>query len=167
MKPHDDLEQLEALFPYLEQFQTLATRHGIDDIFQDNGGKLLQVLLLTGLRVIAGREGNDAIDADGNEYELKTVNVLKQKQFTTHHHLNPRILEKYRLVPWIFAVYEGIKIIAIYLVNPSDLEAFFAKWEAKWHADGGKDINNPKIPLKHVIAVGTLVYRATEEAALF
>ena len=76
-------------------------------------------------------------------------------------------LEKYRLVPWIFAIYEGIKIIAIYLVKPGDLEAFFAKWEAKWHADGDKDINNPKIPLKHVIAVGTLVYRATEEAALF
>ena len=99
MKPHADLEQLEALFPYLEQFQALATRHGIDDVFQDNGGKLLQVLLLTGLRVIAGREGNDAIDENGNEFELKTVNVLKQKQFTTHHHLNPRILEKYRLVP--------------------------------------------------------------------
>ena len=167
MKPHDDLKQLEALFPYLEQFQALATRHGIDDIFQDNGGKLLQILLLTGLRVIAGREGKDAIDTDGNEYELKTVNVLKQKQFTTHHHLNPRILEKYRLVPWIFAVYEGIKIISIYHVSPSDLETFFAKWEAKWHADGGKDINNPKIPLKHVIAIGILVFQATEDAALF
>ncbi len=167
MKPHDDLNQLEALLPYLEQFQALATRHGIDDIFQDNGGKLLQVLLLTGLRVMAGREGNDAIDADGNEYELKTVNVLKQKQFTTHDHLNPRILEKYRLVPWIFAVYEGIKITAIYHVSPTDLEAFFAKWEAKWHADGGKDINNPKIPLKHVIAVGTLVFRAPQDASLF
>lgn len=167
MKPHADLEQLEALFPYVEQFQALTTRHGIDDIFQDNGGKLLQVLLLTGLRVIAGREGNDAIDEDGNEFELKTVNVLKQKQSTTHHHLNPRILEKYRLVPWIFAVYEGIKISSIYRVNPSDLEVYFAKWQDKWHADGGKDINNPKIPLKHVIAVGRLVFQVTEDATLF
>ena len=73
MKPHADLEQLEALFPYSEQFQALATRHGIDDVFQDNGGKLLQVLLITGLRVIAGRKGNDAIDEEGKQFELKTI----------------------------------------------------------------------------------------------
>jgi Restriction endonuclease PvuII len=167
VKPHDDLRVLEELFPYIQQFQKLATRHGIDDVFQDNGGKLLQVLLLTGLRVIAGREGNDAIDKDGNEYELKTVNVLKQKQFTTHHHLNPRILAKYRLVPWVFAVYEGIKIISIYYVDASDLEVFFKRWEAKWHADGGKDINNPKISLKHVVEVGKLVYRSAPDVPLF
>jgi Restriction endonuclease PvuII len=83
---------------------------------------------------------------------------LKQKQFTTHHHLNPGILAKYRQVPWIFATYNGIELIAVYHVAASDLEVFFSKWEAKWHADGGKDINNPKIPLKHVISVGQLLY---------
>jgi hypothetical protein len=29
-------------------------------IFQDNGGKILQILLITGLKVLPGREGNDA-----------------------------------------------------------------------------------------------------------
>ena len=50
-------------------------------------------------------------------------------------------------VDWIFAVYEGIEIQEIYRLTPQDLEPFFSKWERKWHADGGKDINNPKIPL--------------------
>ena len=38
--------------------------NGINDVFQDNGGKLLQVLLITGLKDIPGREGNDAVDCD-------------------------------------------------------------------------------------------------------
>jgi hypothetical protein len=161
MKAHPDLARLEALLPTIRQYQSLASEHGIDDVFQDNGGKLLQVLLVTGLKVIAGREGNDAVDEHGQQYELKTVNVLKQRQFTTHHHLNPGIIAKYRQVPWIFAVYEAIEIVAVYRVEPADLEPFFAKWEAKWHADGSKDINNPKISLKHVEAVGTLIYSTT------
>jgi len=41
--------------------------------FQDNGGKVLQVLILLGLRISSGREGNDAIDAEDNEYELKQL----------------------------------------------------------------------------------------------
>jgi hypothetical protein len=158
MKAHPDLARLEALLPTIRQYQALASEHGIDDVFQDNGGKLLQVLLVTGLKVIAGREGNDAVDAQGQQYELKTVNVLKQRQFTTHHHLNPGIIAKYRQVPWIFAVYQAIEIVAVYRVEPTDLELFFSRWETKWHADGGKDINNPKIFLKHVEAVGTLIY---------
>ncbi|MCB2262839.1 MAG: hypothetical protein LGR52_07875 [Candidatus Thiosymbion ectosymbiont of Robbea hypermnestra] len=35
----------------------------------------------------------------------------------------------------------------------------YAKWEKKWHDDGGKDINNPKIPLKYVVAHGNLIYK--------
>jgi hypothetical protein len=38
------------------------------------------------------------------------------------------------------------------------LEPHFKKWEEKWHADGGKDINNPKIPIRFVREVGQLVY---------
>ncbi len=46
MKPHKDLSILKALWKTVEKLQGLASSHGIDDIFQDNGGKLLQVLLL-------------------------------------------------------------------------------------------------------------------------
>ena len=160
MKPHDDWKRLKELFPAIRSYQQLATKHGINDIFQDNGGKLLQVILLTSLKVLPGREGNDAEDDDGNEFELKSVNTLLTKSFSTHHHLNPTIIDKYRQVDWIFAVYEGIELQAIYRLTPRNLERYYSKWETKWHDDGGKDINNPKVPLKFVEDVGELVYPA-------
>ena len=160
MKSHPDKAVLDEIFPHIRRYQELASKHGIGDIFQDNGGKLLQVLLILGLKVLKGREGNDAVDDEGNEYELKSVNTLLTKQFSTHHHLNPTILTKYKLVNWFFAVYEGIELKAIYRLSPQQLEPFFDKWERKWHAGGGKDINNPKIPLTFVMANGELYYKA-------
>lgn len=160
MKQHPDIGIFNALYPSIIQLQELAEKHGINDIFQDNGGKLLQVLLLTGLEVIPGREGNDAKDSDNNEYELKSVNTLLTKSFSTHHHMNPTIIEKYRRVDWIFSVYKGIELISIHRLTPNDLEFYYRKWEAKWRDDGGKDINNPKIPLKYVLEHGDLVYKA-------
>src|SRR4051794_24714734 len=103
--PHGDKRKMDELFPQLRKYQELAVKHGINDIFQDNGGKLLQVILMLGLTVIPGREGNDAKDKEGKEYELKSVNTDLTKSFSTHHHINPTILAKYRKVDWIFAVY--------------------------------------------------------------
>jgi hypothetical protein len=158
MKPHPDSALLIELFPAVRIYQELASKHGINDIFQDNGGKILQVLLLLGLRVLPGREGNDAVDDEGNQYELKSVNIRLTRSFSTHHHINPVIIGKYRKVRWIFAVYEGIEIKTIFLMTPAALEPYYQRWEEKWRADGGKDINNPKIPLKFVEANGTLLY---------
>lgn len=158
LKNHDDLKVLEQIWPQIQIYQDLASKHGIYDIFQDNGGKLLQVLLALNLRVLPGREGNDAIDASGVEYELKSVNIELTKGFSTHHHMNPNIIKKYRGVPWIFAIYRNISLESIYLLTPEDMEPFYQKWEGKWHADGGKDINNPKIPVKYVISNGSLVF---------
>ena len=42
------MQVLEKLFPAIREYQKLATKHGIKDIFQDNGGKLLQVVLMLG-----------------------------------------------------------------------------------------------------------------------
>jgi hypothetical protein len=158
MTPHPDKPLLDALFPYIRQYQALATKHGINDIFQDNGGKLLQLALITGLRILPSREGNDAVDSSGNEYELKSVNVALTNSFSTHHHMNPGIIEKYRRVGWIFAIYHGIELLAVYQMPPALLEPFFEKWETKWHEDGGRDINNPKIPLRFVTSHGTLIH---------
>lgn len=160
LKAHPDYEHLLALWPAVQSYQDLATKHGIGDIFQDNGGKLLQVLLLLGLEQLPGREGNDARDADGREYELKSVNIELTKGFSTHHHMNPVIIAKYRKVPWVFAIYRNITLVSVYVLEPGDLEVFYDKWESKWHADGGKDINNPKIPVKYVEQAGRLVYSA-------
>jgi Restriction endonuclease PvuII len=157
MKPHADREKFDRLFPALREYQALAAQHGIHDIFQDNGGKLLQVLMLTGLRVLGKREGNDAVDEEGNEYELKSVNTLLTKSFSTHHHMNPVILAKYRSVRWLFAVYEGIELRGLYRMDAAQLEPYFSRWEEKWHTSGGRDINNPKIPVKFVIENGRRV----------
>ena len=162
-KDLNDKETLEKLFYYVRQYQQLANKHGIGDIFQDNGGKLLQVLLISGLKILPGREGNDAIDETGREYELKSVNVNLTKSFSTHHHLNPVIIKKYRDVDWLFAIYEGIELVSIYLLTPQDLEIFFSRWEEKWHISGGKDINNPKIPVKFVMEKGKVIYHAISD----
>jgi hypothetical protein len=157
MKEHPDKALMDTLMPAIRQYQELAVKHGINDIFQDNGGKLLQVILTLGLIVLPGREGNDAKDGTGREYELKSVNLDLTKSFSTHHHLNPVILSKYRQVDWVFAMYNGIKLACVHLMKPWQLEPLFKRWEAKWHADGGKDINNPKIPAGYVLEHGELL----------
>jgi len=66
MKAHPDHVKLRLSCRYPEAPE-LASVHGIDDIFQDNGGKILQILLYTGLTILPGREGNDAQDENGRE----------------------------------------------------------------------------------------------------
>jgi hypothetical protein len=163
VKPHSDAKLLRELFPGLRLYQELAVKHGIPDIFQDNGGKILQVCLFLGLTVLRAREGNDAVDEHGNEYELKTVNLLRTTQFTTHHHLNPTIIAKYRKVDWIFATYEAIELKEIFRLTPKDMAYWFDRWEKKWHDDGGKDINNPKVPLVYVRKHGQRLYSSFGE----
>ncbi|BAU10642.1 type-2 restriction enzyme PvuII [Leptolyngbya sp. NIES-3755] len=154
-----DLERLQTAFEGVRALQELAREYEITDIFQDNGGKVLQVLILLGLKISPGREGNDAIDAEGNEYELKTLNrsLNKNAGVTTHHHLNRDILAKYRAVKaWYIAIYEGIELIEIYKVSPEMLEIKFSEWERK--LDQIDSINNPKIPMR-LIRQGELVYQ--------
>lgn len=65
----------------------------------------------------------------------------------------------------MFAIYTGIELQEIYRMPPATLEPIFAKWEAKWHALGGRDINNPKIPVTFVRSNGSLLYSAPLIAA--
>lgn len=161
VSPQNFVSKINSLMPGIREYQVLADEHGINDIFQDNGGKLLQVLLITNLKILPGREGNDAVDEHGNEYELKSVNMKLTKSFSTHHHMNPVIIKKYRKVHWIFAVYEGIELVEIYKLTPVQIEPYYKKWETKWQGDK-KDINNPKIPLSFVKDNGELLFRRNE-----
>ncbi len=164
---HSDLDKLEKLLPHIRELQRLASEHGIHDVFQDNGGKLLQVLLVTGLKALPGREGNDAVDAEQREYEMKSVNRFdthgkekKNPQFTTHHHLNKTIIEKYRKVDWLFAIYSGIELDEVWLLTPRHLENWYSKWENELLTKD--NLNNPKVPLTYVQANGVLLYRNAE-----
>lgn len=157
-----DVERLERALAACQDLQDLAGKYGIGDIFQDNGGKVLQTLILLGLKIIPGREGNDAIDNEGNEYELKTLNISlgRNRGVTTHHHLNLAILAKYRAVhAWYIALYDGIVLQEIYRLTPIELEPLFAVWEQRISAGGPNfSLNNPKIPIRFVRENGTRVY---------
>ena len=159
---HPDFERLQGLFPAVREYQALASQHGVADIFQDNGGKLLQVCLALGLTVYPARMGNDATDADGNEYELKTVNIRRTTNFTTHHHLNHVIIAKYRRVPWIFSTYEDIELREIYVVRPSGMESMYQSWENKLYKNAINHINNPKVPISYVHRNGELLFSAPD-----
>ena len=123
------------------------------------------MLLALNLQGIPGREGNDAVDTEGREYELKSVNIWLTASFSTNHHVNIPILNKYRLVQWVFAIYEGIEMRRAYAMPAEKLEVFFAAWEEKW-LENERDINNPKIPLTFVINEGELVYTDQKELDL-
>lgn len=166
MKSHPDKAKLDALFPAIREYQALAMAHGVGDIFQDNGGKLLQLILTLGLKVLPGREGADAADAEGNEYELKSVNLSLTRSFSTHHHMNPKIVENYRRVGWIFAIYRGIELSAVYRMRADQLETLFTKWLLDWEKRGGRDLNNPKIPVAFVADNGELIYGVRPQVGL-
>lgn len=161
MSTHNDYEKFLAFKPHLTELQKLATQHGIDDIFQDNGGKLLEVLLLRNLKGIPGRAGNDATDETGQEYEVKTMNLLKVSHFSTHHHMNPRIIKKYRAAKWLFGIYRNIELLSVYEVPVNGLDEKFTKWERTIESRLARgvppDMNNPTISAKLVQKLGKLV----------
>lgn len=153
-----EYERMQEAFEKIEDLKQLAREYGILDIFQDNGGKVVQLLIILGLKTSPGREGNDAVDQEGGEYELKTINYALTNQVSTHHHLNKDILDKYRKVKaWYFGIYEHSDLWEVWKVPPSALEDLFRHWEFQIDQKG-KEPNNPKIPLWFV-QTGECVYR--------
>lgn len=152
------IRKINELWDNLRELSELAAEYGIDDIFQDNGAKVLQQLIYMNMQNLQGREGNDAIDINGVEWEMKSINTnTSASGFSTNHHLNYIILHKYRNVPWSFAIYHGIELQEIYVMTPTQLEPMFSHWESKLDA-GMTSINNPKIPIRFVKENGTLIY---------
>lgn len=159
-----EIERIEGLWAKLEELRDFAKQYGIDDIFQDNGAKVVQQLIYLYLNALPGREGNNATSRRNPtiEWEMKSINLdTTASGFSTNHHLNTEILQKYRRVPWSFAIYHGITLEAIYVMNARDLEPYFQKWEEKLRTQ--KDINNPKINVNFVRENGTMIYPIHEE----
>ena len=74
----------------------LANAYGITDPFADNGVKVLQIAVATGLDISPERLGPDATDRLGNEYEIKTIDLAKAgKGFSTNHHLTLDTIARY------------------------------------------------------------------------
>ncbi len=157
------IKKLEDFWQEIQKIQHLGKKYGIDDIFQDNGAKILQQMILMNFQPVAGRLGNDAIDSIGVEWEMKSANVEKVSGFSTHHHLNLSILKKYRSVPWSFAIYKHTQLKSIYVMTPKKLTPFFIKWEISLRKKNHtllkqKSLNNPKIPIKFIEENGYRVY---------
>lgn len=161
------INQLESLWKAIDGLTQLAQTFGIDDIFQDNGAKILQQCIYMNMKKLKDREGNDAVDELGNEWELKSANEMLVSGFSTHHHLNHDVLAKYRTVPWMFSFYNHSHLTEIYVMSAADLEPLFQIWESDLNGTkvrrsgvkGKRDhLNNPKIPFKFVRQFGTKVY---------
>ena len=151
------IEVLEQLWENLHDLSLLAKDYGIDDIFQDNGAKVLQKLIILNMDILPGREGNDAISESGTEWEMKSINLeTSATGFSTNHHTTYDIIAKYRQVPWSFAIYYGIPLSEIYVMTPDMLEPLYTHWEEKLSTMA--HLNNPKIPVKFVRENGIQVY---------
>ena len=149
--------EIESVWDGAVALQNLADQYGIKDIFQDAGGKMLQLAVATGLDLIPGRTGPDAKDRKGNLYEIKTVDLTGNGGgFTTNHHLNGDTITKYRNRRWVFAMYDRITLREAYLVEPASLEPIFLKWTTMLRTR--THLNNPKIPVDFVREVGTVMY---------
>lgn len=160
----EKISQLESLWGNLTGLIHLAREYGIEDIFQDNGAKILQQLIYLNFTILPGREGNDAVSKTGQQWEMKSINVDTQATgFSTNHHTNLEIIAKYRQVPWSFAIYHGEILSEIYVMNHEQLRPIFDFWENKIITTGKADLNNPKIPVSFVRNNGIKVYPINPE----
>ena len=158
------IEYFENLWSRLSDIEELAQHdYDIGDLAQDNNLKLLQTLVLFDFNNQAGREGSDAIDRYGHNWELKTCNSLLVSGFSTNHHTNYQRIEQFRQERWLFSIYEGINLIDVYAMSPAVLEPYFTSWERKIDLlaqtnDANPSINNPKISIRFVRQNGLQVY---------
>jgi len=155
------------------ELQAEASHHHIHNVFDDGGYKELILLRLFNLRKL-DRVGDDAEDAEGRRYEIKTVARVASSgrrkatlSVTTEHTLTKANLVRYRdTYLWIVAVFEQAHPEAIYEITPDLLERYFTAWEARLdiqealREDGGAPVhlNNPKIPLGFIAKHGLQVW---------
>lgn len=157
------IKEFNSQWAGLETIEDLAKEYEINDIAQDNNLKLLQTLVYFDFQNQSGREGSDAIDRYGNEWELKTANADLVTGFSTNHHTNHERIAQFRRERWLFSIYRGIELQEVYAMSPKTLEPYFTDWTNKVIAKekAGMDnphINNPKIPIRFVRENGKKVY---------
>lgn len=89
-----------------------------------------QLAVLCGLQYVETREGPDAVDRDGNLYELKSTT---RSGVSTARDVGPHTIREWRTKYWIFAVGEyyesGLEIESLYVAHPHVLEDRFSEIE--------------------------------------
>lgn len=140
-----------------KSFEQFAGKYGITDIYTDNNIKQLQQAIYLDLRLNNSRTSFDAVDREGNFWELKSLNInSSRKEFSTSRHLTLEILERYTQCFWAFSVYDQTELEAIYVMPSHSLYPYFYKWDIE--LEHGRYLNNPKIPLVYVREHGIKVY---------
>lgn len=129
------------------------------------------MLTMFGLRKLR-REGNDAVDDQGREDELKTVGRTSSDgrrktslSVTTEHTMTQANIARYRAAHLsIIAIFDQSLPEAIYEVTPLALEPYFKAWETRLDERDGDwrpirdQLNNPKIPMWFVERHGLRVW---------
>lgn len=157
---------LNDIWNHLYKLEKMAHKENIPDAFQDNGGKVLQQAIISDIHFLPGREGNDAVDRNGVQWEFKSINInTSARGFSTEHTLTFKDINRYKKIPWLFSVYRGISLKEMYVLSPGQLNTWIKKQEKHlkhmMKLPGNKrrnHLNNPKIPLKFVEANGTKIY---------
>ncbi|NTF17295.1 hypothetical protein G6L37_02465 [Agrobacterium rubi] len=159
LEPHPDHFKADIVSRTLnEVLEKVGNEHGIFDLAQDNGMRVLTIKLLLNLGICVGRGGNDLFDESGTEYELKTLNLDNATLgVTTSHHLKHQTIDRYRKVGFIIAAYRRGRLVSVYLLHPEALEGQFLKWEASLERSSNH-LNNPLIPISIVRDSGVLVF---------
>jgi hypothetical protein len=124
LEPQGDITEIVQLAEPLER---VAQDFGIPTVFDDGGYKTLIMCKLLGLRPLPGKRGDDAVDAEGRRFELKTVNLLttmgepkKSLGVTTEHTLRQSNIDRYRQTnSWLIGVFRGFYPVEVWQL-PSD-----------------------------------------------
>lgn len=162
MIKQQDIQRLDNLLMSFDDYAKLASEYNIPDIFTHNGGKTLQILVRLGIKGLTGITGNDAIDEEFVEYEIKTLDresrrlrtVNKQCLFSIAYTLTEELLDRYKKAIWIFGVFEKHNLKEIYKIHPKFLEnRYFDHWSDNLHLKG------VKISLDFIQDNGQLMYK--------
>ena len=159
------------------------TRHE-EEVEVQNNVRERRLVEILGLTPLQGRAGADAVDAQGNQFELKTST---RGEITTARDIGPNTLAQYRVRYWVVArgrnLRTGFVIDEVYFLAPQLLEDWFRDIERRYFErdqalirdalgilrgaeftgnldrlayllNRGMTINNPKIPWHYVRAHG-------------
>lgn len=175
LSPPSDLAPLQAqgsisdLLSLAAPLEQAAQKYGIPTVFDDGGFKTLILCKLFGLTPLPGKGGDDAVDAEGRSFELKTLNLLDSSGNDRRTPpgvgagtpLEQARIDRYRRTnSWLIGVFRGYHPIEVWQLSSTLLEPFYVKWEEQLRQAPGGVINNPKIPFQFVTTMGHRHYSA-------